>query len=97
MPIVPGIMPITNVDQVNRFTAKIGASIPAALRAALKNRADDPPRCFSSVWRGRRCSAASCCAPARPGIHFITLNRSPATRAILTALRIAQPWEDAAL
>ena len=27
-----------------------------------------------------------------PGIHFITLNRSPATRAILSALRIAKPW-----
>ncbi len=35
VPIIPGIMPITNVDQVTRFTAKIGASIPAALRTAL--------------------------------------------------------------
>ena len=32
-----------------------------------------------------------------PGIHFYTLNRSPATRAILSALRIARPWEEPVL
>jgi len=30
-----------------------------------------------------------------PGIHFYTLNRSPATRAILSALKLLRPWEDA--
>jgi methylenetetrahydrofolate reductase (NADPH) len=30
-----------------------------------------------------------------PGIHFITLNRSPATRAIVSALKLAKPWEPA--
>jgi methylenetetrahydrofolate reductase (NADPH) len=29
-----------------------------------------------------------------PGIHFYTLNRSPATRAILAALKLMRPWED---
>jgi methylenetetrahydrofolate reductase (NADPH) len=32
-------------------------------------------------------------AAGAPGIHFITLNRSPATRAILSALRLTQPWK----
>jgi methylenetetrahydrofolate reductase (NADPH) len=31
-----------------------------------------------------------------PGIHFYTLNRSPATRAILGALKLARPWEQGA-
>jgi len=95
VPIVPGIMPITNVDQVYRFTAKIGASIPAALRAALETRADDAAAVIQLgvAWATLQCSELL--RAGAPGIHFITLNRSPATRAILTALRIARPWEAA--
>jgi methylenetetrahydrofolate reductase (NADPH) len=95
VPIVPGIMPITNVDQVYRFTAKIGASIPAALRAALETRADDAAAVIQLgvAWATLQCSELL--RAGAPGIHFITLNRSPATRAILTALRIARPWETA--
>ena len=33
--------------------------------------------------------------PGAPGIHFYTLNRSPATSAILSALKLAKPWEKA--
>ena len=93
VPIVPGIMPITNVDQVYRFTAKIGASIPTALRAALETRMDDPPAVIQLgvAWATLQCSELL--RAGAPGVHFITLNRSPATRAILTALRIARPWE----
>jgi len=92
VPIVPGIMPITNVDQVTRFTAKIGASIPAALRSALASRADDPAAVLQLgvAWATLQCSELL--RAGAPGIHFITLNRSPATRAILSALRIARPW-----
>jgi len=95
VPIVPGIMPITNVDQVYRFTAKIGASIPEALRAALETRADDAAAVIQLgvAWATLQCSELL--RAGAPGIHFITLNRSPATRAILTALRIARPWEAA--
>jgi len=93
VPIVPGIMPITNVDQVYRFTAKIGATIPAALRDALETRTDDLPEVIQLgvAWATLQCSELL--RAGAPGIHFITLNRSPATRAILTALRIARPWE----
>jgi len=95
VPIVPGIMPITNVDQVYRFTAKIGASIPEALRGALETRADDAAAVIQLgvAWATLQCSELL--RAGAPGIHFITLNRSPATRAILTALRIARPWETA--
>jgi methylenetetrahydrofolate reductase (NADPH) len=92
VPIVPGIMPVTNVDQVSRFTAKIGASIPPALRAALESRSDDPAAVLQLgvAWATLQCSELL--RAGAPGVHFITLNRSPATRAILSALRIAQPW-----
>lgn len=92
VPIVPGIMPITNVDQAYRFTAKIGASIPAGLRRALEARSDDPAATLQLgvAWATLQCSELL--RAGAPGIHFITLNRSPATRAILSALRVAQPW-----
>lgn len=92
VPIIPGIMPITNVDQVYRFTAKIGASIPVELRAALESRADDPAAVLQLgvAWATLQCSELL--RAGAPGVHFITLNRSPATRAILSALRIARPW-----
>jgi len=92
VPIVPGIMPITNVDQVYRFTAKIGASIPGALRSALESRSGDPAAVLQLgvAWATLQCSELL--RSGAPGIHFITLNRSPATRAILSALRIARPW-----
>ena len=92
VPIVPGIMPITNVHQVYRFTAKIGASIPPALRHALEARADDPTATLQLgvAWATLQCSELL--RAGAPGIHFITLNRSPATRAILSALRVAEPW-----
>ena len=93
VPIVPGIMPITNVDQVSRFTAKIGASIPASLREALRDRDGDPAAVLQLgvAWATLQC--ADLLRGGAPGIHFITLNRSPATRAILSALRAGRPWE----
>ena len=51
-----------------------------------------PTPCCSSASPTRRCSAPSCWPAVRPGIHFYTLNRSPATRAILSALRLLRPW-----
>ena len=50
VPIIPGIMPITNVEQIKRFTPMCGATIPAALLAELEQRSDDP----EAVARARR-------------------------------------------
>ena len=93
VPIVPGIMPITNVDQIRRFTTKIGARIPEALLAPLDARQHDADAVLQLgvAWSTLQC--AELLAGGAPGIHFYTLNRSPATRAILTALLAARPWE----
>jgi len=93
VPIIPGIMPVTNVDQIQRFTSKIGATIPDALLDALRARADDPDAVLQLgvAWATLQC--AELLAGGAPGVHFYTLNRSPATRAILSALRAARPWE----
>jgi methylenetetrahydrofolate reductase (NADPH) len=92
VPIIPGIMPFTNVEQVERFTAMCGASIPPPLRAAMEVRRADPDgaRELGVAYASLQC--ADLLRRGAPGIHFYTLNRSPSTRAILAALRSSEPW-----
>ncbi len=95
VPIVPGILPITHAGQVERMSAMCGASIPDGLRRELRVRGDDTEAVldFGVAYATLQC--AELLAGGAPGIHFYTLNRSPATRAILSALRLARPWEGA--
>jgi methylenetetrahydrofolate reductase (NADPH) len=95
VPIIPGIMPITRVGQIERMAAMCGASIPEGLRRELHQRAQAPEAVldFGVAYATLQC--AELLAAGAPGIHFYTLNRSPATRAILGALKLARPWERA--
>ncbi len=92
VPIIPGIMPFTNVEQVERFTAMCGASIPPLLRAAMEVRRADPDGARELGVAHASLQCADLLRRGAPGIHFYTLNRSPATRAILAALRASEPW-----
>jgi len=93
VPIVPGILPITNIAQLTRITTMCGATIPRRLRHELDLRAEQPQAVtdFGVAYATLQC--ADLLANGAPGIHFYTLNRSPATRAILSALKLAAPWE----
>ena len=95
VPIIPGIMPITNAAQIRRFTQMCGASIPPGLLRELELRADQPDAVadFGVAYATMQC--ADLLANGAPGIHFYTLNRSPSTRAILSALRCMAPWRRA--
>ncbi len=95
VPILPGIMPITNVDQIQRFTAMCGAHIPAGLSAALRARRDDADAALQLGVAYAALQAAELLRGGAPGVHFYTLNRSTATRAILSALRAQEPWREA--
>jgi methylenetetrahydrofolate reductase (NADPH) len=92
VPIIPGIMPITNAGQIRKITSMCGSDIPARLQEELELRADDPAAAtdFGVAYATLQC--ADLLAHGAPGIHFYTLNRSPATRAILSALRTLSPW-----
>jgi methylenetetrahydrofolate reductase (NADPH) len=94
VPIIPGIMPFTNVDQIERFTAMCGAKIPPKLRAAMEVRRGDPEGALQLgvAYAGVQC--ADLVRRGAPALHFYTLNRSPSTRAIVAALRAAEPWRD---
>jgi methylenetetrahydrofolate reductase (NADH) len=93
VPIIPGIMPITQVGQVERMAKMCGASIPEALANELHARGEHPEAVldFGVAYATLQC--AELLAAGAPGIHFYTLNRSPATRAILSALKLTRPWE----
>jgi methylenetetrahydrofolate reductase (NADPH) len=95
VPIIPGIMPITHAGQVERMAKMCGSSIPEGLRRELHARGDHPEAVldFGVAYATLQC--AELLAAGAPGIHFYTLNRSPATRAILSALKLAKPWERA--
>jgi methylenetetrahydrofolate reductase (NADPH) len=85
-PVIPGIMPVTNVAQIERFAALSGALVPAPLRDRLHAAAHDP----AEVRRIGVAAATELCAEllaaGAPGLHFYTLNRSTATRQIWAAL-----------
>ncbi len=101
VPIIPGIMPVTNFEQIRRFTQMCGATLPSPLQRRLESVADDPQEVF---WAGVSYAAHQCRAllqppaadpfthprPGVPGIHFYTLNRSPATRAIFEILQLSR-------
>jgi len=87
VPIVPGIMPITNIEQLERFVRLCGATVPMRLVLQLERYRDDPE---SVVQLGVAHATVQCMellSRGVPGIHFYTLNRSPATRLIVSALR----------
>ncbi len=92
VPIIPGIMPITNVGQIKTMTGMCGASIPQALLEALEWRSEDPSAVLQLGVSYATLQCAELLARGAPGIHFYTLNRSPATRAILSALKLLRPW-----
>jgi methylenetetrahydrofolate reductase (NADPH) len=92
VPIIPGIMPITDVRQIKTITGMCGASIPPPLLEALEWRASDPDAVLQLGVAHATLQCAELLARGAPGIHFYTLNRSPATRAILSALKLLRPW-----
>ncbi len=91
VPIIPGIMPITNVRQIERFTRQCGATIPEPLLGELRRLQDDPHAVLSLGVAHATAQCVELLQRGAPGIHFYTLNKSPATRTILMAIRTIYP------
>ena len=87
VPILAGIMPILNVKQIKRFTRMCGASLPNALRQKIEAVEDDAEavRQVGIYHATRQCE--DLLRDGAPGIHFYTLNRSTATRAIYQSIK----------
>ena len=86
IPIIPGIMPITNFQQILRFTKMCGASIPNRVVSDLEAIQHEP----ELVHRyGVELATKQCLdllGHGVPGIHFYTLNKSRATQEIISRI-----------
>ncbi|VAW64156.1 5,10-methylenetetrahydrofolate reductase [hydrothermal vent metagenome] len=87
IPIVPGIMPITNYSNLSRFSDMCGAEIPQWLRKKLESFADDTDSIkeFGADFVSAMCEKLL--AMGAPGLHFYTLNQSDATMRIWNNIR----------
>lgn len=86
VPIIPGLMPVTNVAQIHRFTSMCGARVPESLRDLLDRVKDDDQAVIAVgvEWasdQGRRLLAGGA-----PGLHFYTLNRSHSSQMVVQNL-----------
>jgi methylenetetrahydrofolate reductase (NADPH) len=88
IPILPGIMPITNLRQIQRMAELSGRDVPAEVVERVARFEGDP----DGVRREGILVASELCdtllAGGSPGLHFYTLNRSKATREIYAHLRL---------
>ncbi len=91
-PMLPGLMPITNFDQIKRFVAMCGASIPPKLQVEMAVRKGDREAVEALGVAYASMQAVALLQSGVPGMHFYTLNRSPATRAIVSSLLAASAW-----
>jgi methylenetetrahydrofolate reductase (NADPH) len=87
VPIIAGIMPVTNVSQIKRFTALCGARMPEALMHKLEPVAADADAVGEIGVQHAVEQCRELLAKGAPGVHFYTLNRSKATVEILRRLR----------
>ncbi|HEX7293477.1 MAG TPA: methylenetetrahydrofolate reductase [NAD(P)H] [Solirubrobacterales bacterium] len=93
VPILAGVIPVASFAQTKRICDLCDASIPAPLEAAFRAAEGDERAEFELgvAYAAQQCSELL--IAGAPGIHFYALNRAPATRAVLGALRAAQPWQ----
>jgi methylenetetrahydrofolate reductase (NADPH) len=93
VPILAGVIPVASFAQTKRICDLCDASIPAPLEAAFRAAEGDERAEFELgvAYAAQQCSELL--IAGAPGIHFYALNRAPATRAVLGALRAARPWQ----
>ena len=87
VPIIPGIWPVTNYAQIKRIADLCKSRFPDRFESELQERKDDLHAVTDLGVAYATLQCIELLAKGAPGIHFYTLNRSPATRAILAALR----------
>jgi methylenetetrahydrofolate reductase (NADPH) len=86
IPIVPGLLPVTNLAQITRITSLCKAKLPAAIVSELQ-KSDDADWQFNVGVQQCSRQAQELIDEGAPGIHFYVLNKSHATASVLKAVR----------
>jgi len=86
IPIVPGIMPLTNISQLERFALLSGTAFPASLEARFRAVADDPDAVHALGVEAATAMCQELLDGGAPGLQFFTLNRSTSAREIYLGL-----------
>ncbi len=95
-PIVPGILPVTNLKQIQRITSLCGAKLPSAFIDGLERYGDDADAQFELGVEFATRQLEALLKGDIPGVHFYVLNKSPATVRVLEALSGSLPGHDRA-
>jgi methylenetetrahydrofolate reductase (NADPH) len=89
MPIVPGLMPLTNVSQIERFTTLSGAAFPASLAEKFRAISDDADAVLALGVEVATELAQKLLHGGAPGIHIYSLNKATSTARIFDNLGVA--------
>ncbi len=87
VPLIPGILPITNLAQIQRITSLCGARLPATLVDRMAQRADDQWQMQVGV-EFATLQVEQLVASGVEGLHFYVLNKSASTSQVLEALQL---------
>jgi len=87
IPIIPGLMPILSVKQIQKITSMCGSNIPRELQLELNTAADDDEKASEIGIRQCIRQARELLQHGVPGIHFYVLNKSTHIRKIMETLR----------
>jgi methylenetetrahydrofolate reductase (NADPH) len=88
LPIIPGLMPVTNVRQVERMAQLSGTPLPSAVVERLEAVAGDPAAVREVGVQVATELAQRLLAEGAPGLHFYTMNRSTATLEVYANLGV---------
>jgi methylenetetrahydrofolate reductase (NADPH) len=86
VPLVAGILPVTNLTQIQRITSLCGAKLPPKFIAGLESQGDNVDGQFQVGVEFATRQVQDLVNNGIPGIHFYVLNKSPATAAVLRAV-----------
>ncbi|TWT77570.1 5,10-methylenetetrahydrofolate reductase [Posidoniimonas polymericola] len=88
VPIVPGLLPITNTAQIKRITSLCGARLPADLVAKLEAAGDDDQAQFEAGVEIATAQTVELIEQGVPGIHYYVLNKSEAASRVLQSVNL---------